>query len=182
MIIDGIPNTLTAFPIPIENSINFAKSNRFTYNDSSDEDSDDDMYGYINATTAPQHHDARGRSHKSGSQDDKKTNSGSKRGHKEVDCCIVAQWLIVSKAIKDLPENLRIKILENYYHYYSTKAPSKSISRSCVQQEMSDLCKDRHMTPNQLVHHFNWDGYVNTDLNAEEDGFETAAEDENASE
>jgi hypothetical protein len=47
---------------------------------------------------------------------------------------------------------------------------------------MKEFCEHRHMTPQQLVNHYNWDGYVNADFNAEEEGFKTCVEDENASE
>jgi hypothetical protein len=99
------------------------------------------------------------------------------KGHKEVECRQLARWIIVSKAIKKLPDSLRKKVLDNYYTFYSTAPPSASISRSCTEQ-LRNFCSSRSVTQQEVVDAFNWEKYASMNLNEEEDGFETAVEEE----
>jgi hypothetical protein len=98
-----------------------------------------------------------------------------------VDCCELAKWIIISGAVKKLKESTRKQVLDNYHcHYLSSDPPSRQISKSCVDQ-LRAFCKYRHMTPTQVVNHYNWDGYISNDRADEEDGFETAVEGEDES-
>jgi hypothetical protein len=119
--IDGITTTLTAFPTPLDTSITYATANRFIYDDSSNDDSDTDHQGYINATTTPRSGDLRGRYPKGGSGALETTRRLIPTQNRILCAAAVivkvTRRLIVSKAIDKLPEKLRKKILENYYHH-----------------------------------------------------------------
>jgi hypothetical protein len=54
----------------------------------------------------------------------------------------------------------------------------RSISRSCNEQ-LRNFCSSRSVSTQQLLDVFNWEKYASMNLNEEEDGFETAVEDEN---
>ena len=95
--IDGITNTLTAFPAPMESSISFATANRYSIDDSSDDETIDFQGFSVNATTSSRSNDrsTRGSSRKpkANRKEDKKDTakdvvcrSCHKKGHKEVDC------------------------------------------------------------------------------------------------
>jgi hypothetical protein len=186
--IDGITNTLTAFPAPMESSISFATANRYSINDSSDDESIDFQGFSVNATTSSRSNDrsTRGSFHKpkANRKEDKKDTAKEvvcrgchKKGHKEVDCRELAKWIIISGAVKKLKEGTRKHVLDNYHRHYSSDPPSKQISKSCTDQLLA-FCESRHMTPSQVVNHYNWDGYIN---DGEEDGFEMATEGEDES-
>lgn len=190
--IDGITTTLTAFPVPIESSISFATANRYTIFDSDSDDDSLDFQGFsANATTTSRSNDrsSRGSSRqpKASRKDEKKDTAKDvvcrgchKKGHKEVDCRELAKWIIISGAVKKLKEATRKKVLDNYHCHYSSEPPSKHISKSCTDQ-LRAFCEYRHMTPSQVINHYNWEGYINNDRNDEEDGFETATEGEHES-
>jgi hypothetical protein len=144
-----------------------------------------------NATTSSRSTDCSGKSSshkpKSNRKDDKKDTAKDvicrgchKKGHKEVDCRELAKWLIISGAVKKLKESTCKQVLDNYHRHYSSDPPSKQISKSCVDQ-LRAFCEYGDMTPSQVVKHYNWDGYIGSDVADEEDGFETAAEGEDES-
>jgi hypothetical protein len=191
-LIDGITTTLTAFPAPIESSISFAMANCYTIFDSNNDDDSIDFQGFsANATTSSRSNDrsSRGSSRKpkANRKEEKKDTakdvvcrSCHKKGLKEVDCRELAKWIIISGAVKKLKESTRKQVLDNYHRHYSSDPPSRQISKSCVDQ-LRAFCKYRHMTPTQVVNHYNWDGYISNDRADEEDGFETATEGEDES-
>jgi hypothetical protein len=186
--IDGITNTLTTLPSPMESSIAFARSNNFAY-DSSDSDSEIGLQGYSsNATnsrgdrsrsTGPRRRESKNDESKSKSKKDIICRGCHKKGHVEVDCRELARWIIISGAVKKLQENTRKKVLDNYHRFYSTAQPSASISKSCTNQ-LRQFCNSRSITEQQVVDGFNWDGYVASD--EDEEGFATAEEGDDASE
>jgi predicted Fe-S protein YdhL (DUF1289 family) len=205
--IDGITTTLTQFPISLKSSINYARSNltmlakRNAHDDFSDSDEDLDFQGSgasASVTTSTRSRDNRSRDTRRNSSDSSRKSNGRRlgttadgtdivcrgchrKGHEEVNCRELAKWIIVAKAVKKLPERQRKKVMENYYKFYSTAPPHPSIARSCVMQ-LRDFCSSRNMTTDQVVQNYNWEGYIASGNNGEEDGFETAAEDAENSE
>jgi hypothetical protein len=193
--IDGITTTLTQFPTTIDSSISYARSNHTVIEDLSDTEVELNFQGSasVSATTSTKSRDNRSRDSRRSSTDKRRTDRRSTtddktdticrgchmRGHKEVDCRQLAKWIIISNAVKRLPERQRKKVMENYYKFYSTSPPSPSISRSCIRQ-LRDFCSSRSLTEEQVVNNFNWDGYAayeGTDGDGELEGFETAPED-----
>lgn len=185
--IDGITTTLTSLPNPMENSMKFASANYLESMEWSDSDSEDGIQGFSSNATASRQPRNRQTSRRPRKDNEKKEETSSKKtivcrgchmkGHKEVECRQLARWIIVSKAIKKLPDSLRKKVLDNYYTFYSTAPPSASISRSCTEQ-LRNFCSSRSVTQQEVVDAFNWEKYASMNLNEEEDGFETAVEEE----
>jgi hypothetical protein len=177
--IDGITNTITTLPTPMESSIKFARSNYFEY-DSSDSGSEIGLQGLSsNATNRPRKRFTKKEGPKLKSTKDVKCNGCQKKGHVEADCRELAKWIILSGAVKRLKDSKRKQVLENYHRFYSTTPPTDSISKSCADQ-LRQFCNSRSLTTEQVVDSYNWDGFVATD--DEEDGFATAEEGDDASE
>jgi hypothetical protein len=185
--IDGITTTLTSLPNPMENSMKFTSANYFESMEFSDSDSEDGFQGFSSNATAS-HNNPRNRQNSCRPRNNNNEDTTSKKdivcrgchkkGHKEVECRELARWIIVSKAVKKLPDSLCKKVMENYYKFYSTTPPPASISRSCNEQ-LCNFCSSRSVSTQQLLGAFNWEKYASMNLNEEEDGFETAVEEEN---
>jgi hypothetical protein len=185
--IDGITTTLTSLPNPMENSMKFATANYFESIEFSDSDSEEGIQGFSSNATAscnnPRNRQTSRRPRNNNKEDatskkDIVCRGCHKKGHKEVECRELARWIIVSKAVKKLPDSLRKKVMENYYKFYSTAPPPASISCSCNEQ-LRTFCSSRSVSTQQLVDAYNWEKYASMNLNEEENGFETAVEDEN---
>ena len=98
-----------------------------------------------------------------------------------MDCRELAKWIILSQAVKKLPDRQRKKVLDAYYKHYSTTPPNPTIARS-YSNILHDFCVNRNLTMDQVIANYNWDGYTASDSDSDSDGFETAAEGEDGSE
>lgn len=100
----------------------------------------------------------------------------------EVNCRDLAKWIIISGEVERLKLATKKRVLENYYKFYSSDPPSPTLSRSCASQ-LKEFCANRHISVQDCVESYNWDGYALADLKVEDDGFVSAAEEtESASE
>lgn len=183
--IDGITTTLTAFPATMNSTINYATSNNFSMVTFADLDSELDMQGLVSSATTT----TKSRTPRRNRETPKPKNANKdvvcrgchKKGHVEVDCRELAKWIILSQAVKKLPDRQRKKVLEAYYKHYSTAPPNPTIARS-YSTILQEFCANRNLTMEQVIANYNWDGFTTSSSDSDDDGFETAAEGEDGSE
>lgn len=185
--IDGIVSTLTAYPIALAPSINYAQSSKSTYGTDTEQGLLD-FQGFVANFTSSSRRG--GRRTPAFNRDKKEKDSKTdiicrgchRRNHKEVDCRDLAKWIIISGAVESLSPQLKKRVLANYYKFYSSAPPSPSMARSCAQQ-LTEFCASRNMSTEQCVQCYNWDGYAAADLDGEDDGYVSAQDEtESASE
>ena len=187
--IDGITTTLTSFPATMNSTFNYATSNNFSMVTFAGKDTDLDMQGFVSNATTNIRSSTRSRTPRRGKDATKPQNPNKdvvcrgchKKGHVKVECRELAKWIILSQAVKQLPDHTRKKVLESYHRHYSTAPPNPTIARS-YRDILNEFCSNRNMTTDQVIAHYNWDAFIASNSDSEDEGFETAAEGEDDSE